>query len=73
MPTESGETGELRTAVADLQKYLGEINYPVSKQQLLEYAKSQNAPETVLKLISRLPDIKYFYPTDIQHEASRVT
>ncbi len=48
-----------------VQKFLGGINYPCSKQDILKTAKSHGADENVLKLLQELPDQHYNKPTDV--------
>jgi hypothetical protein len=60
-------------AAAVLQSFLRGIDYPADKEQLKETAEANDAPDNVIRLIDRLPDRKYDYPTDVQMEVSNVT
>ncbi len=48
-----------------VQKYLGGIDYPVSKQDLIKTAKGHGADTRVLELLNRLPDRDYDAPTAV--------
>ena len=48
-----------------VQKFLGGIDYPASKQDLIKTAKSHGADERVLNLLKKLPDKKYEGPTGV--------
>ena len=63
----------MREAAAELQSFLRGIDYPADKEKLRETAESNDAPENVIRLIERLPDREYDYPTDVQMEVSNVT
>lgn len=47
------------------QQYLSGINYPAKKEDLINHAKSQNAPQDVLAMLEDLPDREYGGPTDV--------
>lgn len=73
MQQRSERSESMRAAGAELQSFLHGIDYPAGKEKLKETARSNNAPDNVLKLIDRLPDREYDYPTDVQMEVSQVT
>ena len=60
MSTERGDVSP-----ASLQKYLGGIDYPADKQKLMSTARDNNAPDTVMDVIQRLPDRQYNGPTEV--------
>lgn len=51
----------------EVQKYLQEIDYPVSKKNLIIHAKQQGADEKVLSALSKFPDKTYFTPAEVSH------
>ena len=55
-----------------VQKYLGGIDYPATKQDLLETARDQGADDRVMNLLGRLPDKKYQKPTDVTKEIGKI-
>jgi hypothetical protein len=57
-------------ALADfikMQKYLGDISYPATRQQLIEHARSNHADEEVLSALQELPDREYSGPDQISN------
>ncbi len=48
-----------------VQKYLGGIDYPVSKTELRRAAERNGAPDDVLQVIDELPDDRFDAPTDV--------
>ncbi len=48
-----------------VQKFLGGINYPASKQDLLDTAKGKGADQNVMGTLKKLPDRTYDGPTDV--------
>jgi uncharacterized protein DUF2795 len=55
-------------ALADfikMQKYLGGINYPATKQQLIEHARSNHADQEVLNALLEFPDGEYSGPDQV--------
>ncbi|WP_104165541.1 DUF2795 domain-containing protein [Arthrobacter sp. SX1312] len=55
----------------DIQKALGGMDYPASKDDLVKHAKDKGADDTVLDTLGNLPDREYDSPTDVNKEASR--
>jgi len=47
---------------ANVQKYLSGVNYPADKQDLIECARSNSAPDEVMQTIRKLPDEQYGGP-----------
>ncbi|MGB7893930.1 MAG: DUF2795 domain-containing protein [Microcoleus sp.] len=48
-----------------VQKFLKAVDYPTSKQDLVEHAKQQGAIENVCSTLEQLPDEEYETPTDV--------
>ena len=48
-----------------VQKFLGGIDYPASKQDIVSSAKDSGADDTVLGALNGLPDKTYDAPTDV--------
>jgi hypothetical protein len=48
-----------------LQKHLKGMDYPASKQDLINHAKQQGADENVCSTLNQLPDQQYENPTDV--------
>jgi hypothetical protein len=48
-----------------IQKYLGGMEYPATKAQLIEYAEEQGAPEEVVEALSKYHLEKFETPADL--------
>ncbi len=48
-----------------LQKNLNEVNYPLSKKDLIMYAEQKGVDEQVLRLLKQLPSKQYETATDV--------
>ena len=53
---------------ATIQEYLKGINYPAKKEDLVNHARSQNAPQSVLDTLDGMPDREYGGPADVTSE-----
>jgi hypothetical protein len=49
----------------EVQKYLSGMDYPATKQELLEHAKKKGASKDVLDELSRIPDDEYDGPNRV--------
>ncbi|OCQ92611.1 hypothetical protein BCD64_07575 [Nostoc sp. MBR 210] len=50
----------------EIQKHLKGMDYPASKQELVQHAQKQGADRKVLSLLEQLPDNEEFEnPTDV--------
>ncbi|MBP1473647.1 DUF2795 domain-containing protein [Frateuria sp. MAH-13] len=50
---------------ANVQKYLSGVNYPAKKQDLVEAARRNDAPDEVMQTIGKLPEDHYGGPQDV--------
>ncbi len=48
-----------------LEKNLNEVDYPISKKDLIKHAEQKGADEKVLRLLKQLPLNEYETPTDV--------
>lgn len=48
-----------------IEKYLKDVDYPASKQDLLTCAKRNGADQQTCDILERLPDQRYEKPTDV--------
>ena len=53
-----------------IQKFLSGMDYPVSKETILETAKKEGADDNVLDALGRIPDGQYDAPTAISKAVS---
>jgi hypothetical protein len=49
----------------ELQKHLSGISYPASKKDLVDTARSEGAPEDILKGLEQIPDQEYDGPNAV--------
>ncbi|MDD5039146.1 MAG: DUF2795 domain-containing protein [Dehalococcoidales bacterium] len=61
-----------KVSAAQIQVYLKGIHYPANKQQVVNQAKSNNAPENVMSFLRRLPDRQYSRPMDVEEEFGKM-
>ena len=66
----NGKSGHVSPAI--VEKYLAGRHYPSGRKDLLENAKSKEAPEEVLNLLNKLPDKTYNSPIDITKEIGKI-
>lgn len=55
----------------EMQKYLGGVDYPATRDALLEKAKSKGAPDDVLEHLRNMPDRRYDGPDAVSQEFVR--
>ncbi|MCA4135516.1 DUF2795 domain-containing protein [Arthrobacter sp. M4] len=48
-----------------VQKFLGGIDYPASKDALVSRAKDEGADQNILDALENLPDKEYGAPTEV--------
>ncbi len=53
-----------------LQKFLGGIDYPATKEQLVDHAEQSGADEAVLKQLNALPDRSFDGPNAVSKAAA---
>lgn len=70
------DTGARGNAAApnpvQIQKYLGGLDYPVDKEDLLDKARAQGADERVMEALERIPEGSYESPVAVSREVSRL-
>jgi len=66
----SGQSGRVSPAI--VEKYLKGMHYPAEKKNLVNNAKTKDAPDDVMNLINRLPDKTYNSPIDITKEIGKI-
>ena len=54
----------------EVQKHLKGMDYPVSKDTILETAKKSGADQSILDALGNIPDRQYDGPNAISHELS---
>jgi hypothetical protein len=54
-----------------VQKYLSGMNYPASKQDLIDEAKQEGADENLLSTLERIQDETFETPADVSQAIGR--
>lgn len=55
----------------DIQKALGGMNYPASRDDLVSNAEDSGADESVLDALRNIPDTQYESPADVSKAVSQ--
>jgi hypothetical protein len=55
-----------------IQKFLGGIDYPASRETLISHAKESGADSNVLDALQNIPDKEYDSPTAVSSAVSDV-
>ena len=55
-----------------LQKHLAGINYPKSKQEIIDYARSHNATDAVIEALDKFEDKEYRSAAEVSQEFGKV-
>lgn len=56
--------------LVQLEKNLNEVNYPVSRKDLVKHAEEKGADEGVLRALKQLPSKQYETPTEVSQTIS---
>ncbi|MBP0588544.1 DUF2795 domain-containing protein [Paraburkholderia sp. LEh10] len=56
----------------DIQKALAGIEYPTTREKLVEQARQNHANTDIVDLIDRLPDHNYDSPAAVSKQISRI-
>ena len=57
----------------ELQKWLSNVDYPASKQTLIDHARDEGADREVRETLKRLPDEEYGSPNDVSEALGRIS
>lgn len=55
-----------------IQKYLGGLDYPVRKQELVQKARQKGAGDEILQILQKIPDREYPSPVAVSREVSKI-
>jgi len=61
-----------KASSAMMERYLKGVLFPAEKEELIQQAKSNNAPEDVLRVLNRLEEKDYQTAIDVSKEVARV-
>lgn len=56
----------------EIQKHLKGMDYPASKQDLIEHAEGQGADDQIRSLLEQLPDQEYETPAEVNKEIGKL-
>ncbi len=66
--SQGGRGDPHKASPAAVEKYLKGIFYPASKSELIEQAKSNNAPDDVIHVLNNFSDRMYHSTVDVAKE-----
>jgi len=69
---ESGIRDPGKTSPIVVEKFLKGVSFPASKRDLIQQARNNNAPDTVMQLLNKIADGKYNGTTDVAKETAAV-
>jgi hypothetical protein len=55
---------------AEIAKYLGTVDFPATRDEIVEEAMRQGAPENVLKALRRMPPVDYRSRAEVLRSAA---
>jgi Protein of unknown function (DUF2795) len=55
----------------EVQKALGGISYPATRDQLVEHARGKNASKDILDALQSLPDREYDGPNEVSKAVAK--
>lgn len=55
-----------------VQKFLGGMDYPASKDEIVSHAKSKGADENIMQTLEQLPDEDFETPADVSKAISQI-
>jgi hypothetical protein len=56
----------------EIQKYLEGIDFPATKDDIIETAQNNDANQEIFDILEKLPKKDYHSPTDISQEIGRM-
>ena len=57
--------------ITDIQKYIGGMNFPAEKTELVQQAEAHGAPQEIMQFFERMPSRTYENPQAIETEATQ--
>jgi len=74
-PQQKGGRASMESAkvsAAKIQVYLKGIDYPADKNELVDHAEENGAPDEVMAILRQLADKQYTSPADVEKEFGRI-
>ena len=69
--SEGGRGNPEKASPAAIERYLKGIHFPANKKKLMDQAKTNNAPEDVMKVLGRFEEKDYSSPIDVAKEVGK--
>jgi hypothetical protein len=66
-----GYVPDMTQAPIEVQKYLSGMDYPATKDQIVQHAREHDAPEEVMDLLEKMPEQEYDGPNRVSQAVSR--
>ena len=65
--SQSAQSGKSQRDIGmiEVQKYIKDIDFPVGKNELLDHARSHDAPDEILELMKNFPSQQYGSSSDV--------
>lgn len=57
----------------EVQKFLGGLDYPARKREIIDKAEMQGADDEILEVLEQLPEREYANPTEISREIGKLS
>lgn len=64
----AGSGGE---SLIDVESYLNGVDYPATKQDLIDMANENDAPDEIMARLDMISDKEYSSPADVSKETSK--
>ena len=55
-----------------VQKFLSGMDYPASKEEIVDHAKSKGADENIMQTLEQLPDESFETPADVSKAIGKI-
>lgn len=55
-----------------VQKFLGGMDYPARKDEIVEHARSKGADQNIMQTLEQLPDEDFETPADVSQAIGRI-
>ena len=65
--------GNNQPSFTEVQKHLSGMDYPATRDQLVEHAKKSGAPEGIIQSLRRLPEREFEGPNAVSKEMTKVS
>jgi len=59
-------------SASEFAMYMKGIDFPANKQKLIDTAKSNGAPENVMKFMNKLPEREYHRANEVEEEFGKL-